>query len=162
MAQASGAYKPILNIIGRAEAPRGYNQIFGRGREAPLTEMTISEVYDLQRRMLRSGSESSAVGRYQFLRDTLKETVAVLGLDPDTTKMTPEIQDQLATGLVGKHLRAYKAGKIDRETLADRLADKWAGLPLANGQSRYKGVGSNNATVSRQAVLDAIDELALQ
>ena len=162
VAQASGAYKPILNIIGRAEAPRGYNQIFGRGREAPLTEMTISEVYDLQRRMLRSGSESSAVGRYQFLRDTLKETVAVLGLDPDTVKMTPEIQDQLATALVGKHLKAYKAGRIDKDTLADRLADKWAGLPLANGQSRYKGVGNNNATVSRQAVLDAIDELAFQ
>lgn len=154
-----GRFSPILDVIGKAEAPKGYNQIFGDNREAPLENMTILEVYDLQRSMLRSGSESTAVGRYQFLRDTLMETVNRLGLDPKTVKFTPEVQDQLAVALVGKSLKAYQEGKIDADTLADRLADKWAGLPLANGQSKYKGVGSNNATISRRAVLAAIADL---
>ena len=152
----AGKFSPILDVIGKAEAPGGYNQIFGRNREAPLNSMTISDVFAFQRRMLQSGSESTAVGRYQFLRDTLKETVAALGIDPETTKFTPEVQDRLALALVGKPLQAYADGRIDAETLADRLADKWAGLPLANGRSKYAGVGSNKATIDRATVLDAI------
>lgn len=157
---ASGTYAPVLNLIGRAEAPRGYNQIFGRGREAPLTQMTISEVFDLQRRMVRGGSESSAVGRYQFINDTLRSVVKKAGLDPETTQFTPEVQDRLATMLmVGRGLNRYLRGEIDEERFANNLAQEWAGFPLASGRSFYKGVGSNNATITRRDLINTIRSL---
>ena len=36
-----------------------------------------------------------AVGRYQFIGSTLQEEVSKMGLDPSTTKFTPEVQDQI-------------------------------------------------------------------
>jgi muramidase (phage lysozyme) len=162
-AVATGRLAPMLNLIGKAEAPGGYNQIFGRGRYAPLNEMTISDVYELQRRMVKGGSESSALGRYQFINKTLRGVVQAAGLDPETTKFTPEVQDKLAGMLMQRRgLSSYLSGKISKEEFADRLAKEWAGLPLASGQSFYKGVGSNNATVRREMLMKAIDEITQQ
>lgn len=159
-ALASGRYAPLLNLIGAAEAPRGYNQLFGRGREAPLTEMTIAEVFDVQRRMKAAGSESTALGRYQFISDTLQAVVKKAGLDPKTTKFTPEVQDKLAVMLaMGRGLGRYLSGSLDKEDFADNLAGEWAGFPLRSGRSKYSGVGSNKATISRQALLNMLDQL---
>lgn len=156
---STGKAASVLDIIGRAEAPKGYNQIFGNNRMAPLDQMSVSDVLNLQRRMRSSGSESSAVGRYQFIYKTLKGLVNGLGIDPDE-KFTPQLQDKLATALMQRRgLNQYLTGKISKDEFADRLAKEWAGLPLASGRSFYKGVGSNNATVRRQAVLDAIDRI---
>lgn len=84
----------LLDFIGQLESSDNYNAIYGGG-EKPLTKMTVREVQKLQQKMVDEGRESSAVGRYQFLRGTLKETVAKLGIDKNTV-FDEKLQDHLA------------------------------------------------------------------
>ena len=73
-----------------------HKETFGRS----LTDMTLQEIFDKQN---MGGSDAEfqaagglhAVGRYQFIGSTLQEEVSKMGLDPSTTKFTPEVQDQI-------------------------------------------------------------------
>ena len=78
-----------------------YNQLVGGGpnSSAELTNMTLAEVMDYQRGMIGQGHMSSAVGKYQFLRNTLNNVAQQMGLDPATTKFTPEVQEQMQSYL---------------------------------------------------------------
>jgi len=69
-----------------------------------LTDKTLAEIFELQRdpgQSVMSNQEwinqgkLHAVGRYQFIGSTLKNEVARMGIDPATTKFTPEVQDQI-------------------------------------------------------------------
>ena len=69
-----------------------------------LTDKTLAEIFELQRdpgQSVMSNQEwinqgkLHAVGRYQFIEGTLKDEVRRMGLDPKTTKFTPEVQDQI-------------------------------------------------------------------
>lgn len=64
------------------------SDVFGRG----LSTMTLGEVMELQ----RSG-QVFAAGRYQFIPDTLIETVNQLGISEDEL-FSPEVQDRLLIG----------------------------------------------------------------
>ena len=72
---------------------------FGRS----LTDMTLSEIFHRQNTAQRGLSMQQhldsgglhAVGRYQFIGSTLQDEVRRMGLDPKTTKFTPEVQDQI-------------------------------------------------------------------
>ena len=76
-----------------------HKQIFGTS----LTEMTLSEIFHRQNTKARGLSFQEhldsgglhAVGRYQFIGDTLQDEVRRMGLDPKTTKFTPQIQDKI-------------------------------------------------------------------
>lgn len=68
----------FLNLIGQVEAPRGFGSVsdFAPGPPDKLVErMTIGEVLRYQDRIRRMGARSSAIGRYQFIRQTLLEVV---------------------------------------------------------------------------------------
>ena len=64
--------------------------------------MTLKEIFHKQNTKARGLSMQQhldtgglhAVGRYQFIGDTLQNEVNRMGLDPNT-KFTPEVQDQI-------------------------------------------------------------------
>ena len=105
------AEKGILDLIGRTEGTdrgRGYNETLGYGKftggPVELVTMKISEVLDLQKRMLahpENTFNSSAVGRYQITRKTLLDIMPELGLKGDTI-FSKEVQDKIALTLANR------------------------------------------------------------
>jgi muramidase (phage lysozyme) len=150
----------MLQLIGRAEAGQaGYNQIWGGRAKSPITNMTLDEVLDYQDEIKASGSPSTAVGRYQFLKGTLTGLKKEMGLSGDE-KMTPELQDALAIRLMRRRgLDRYLKGELDQKTFTNRLAMEWAGLPTTAGSSYYSGDGLNKANVPLESVLGAAADL---
>ena len=75
-----------------------YKETYGRS----LTDMTLGEIFHKQNTKQRGLSLDEhfksgglhAVGRYQFIGDTLQDEAKRMGLSPDT-KFTPEVQDSI-------------------------------------------------------------------
>lgn len=180
---------PLLDLIGHTEGTDrqdAYNETLGygilvdgvrsggRGSDVDLTGMTLGEIDQLQTQMLRDPDNewnSSAVGRYQIIRTTLRGLKQELGLSDDT-RFTPELQDQLALVLLDRRgLSDWEAGRISDEQFQDNLAYEWASLPLATGIGAYEGqrVGTDTNGLmsafaamrngSGNAALDAIDQV---
>jgi conjugal transfer mating pair stabilization protein TraG len=156
-----GKVGEVLNFIARYESRGDYNIILG-GSRAPLTNMTISQVFDLQRDMLNKGKESSAVGRYQYIGSTLREMVKGLGIDPDTTKFDEKTQDNIAVTDMRRRcgLDAWLAGKQSDEDFLNRLSRVWASIPnTRTGGSFYAGVGSNKAGTRVDVALNTLQNI---
>ncbi|MFX4300117.1 hypothetical protein [Pseudosulfitobacter pseudonitzschiae] len=69
--------RPFMELVGFIEAPDGYNDITGFTNRRPvkdITDMTIDEVLDFQRMLRQNGTQSSAIGRFQFVYKTLDYT----------------------------------------------------------------------------------------
>lgn len=132
-----GDYKDVLDHIARSEgtakAPGGgYNTSLANGlllpggKEQDLTKLTLDQIDALQTGMLRNPKNrwnSSAIGRYQVVRTTLRDQRAKLGLKGS------DLYDQKTQDLIGANLA--------RQTKGDpiRLRNEWASL-----------VGVKNAT----------------
>lgn len=166
-----GGISGLLSLIGGIEAPGGYDQVYGGSRIAtpkPLTRMTVREVLDWQDRSIAAGSASSAVGRYQIIRGTLRGLVTD-GAVSMGELFSPSVQDRLATHLMERRgLSAYQSGQISAQTFAQRLSQEWASLPAATvdrsgraaaGQSYYAGDGLNKALTDLDTVISAIRSL---
>lgn len=159
-AVTTGKLGQVLNFIAQFESNGNYNVVLGGGTQ-PLTKMTISDVYALQDQMRRSGKESTAVGRYQFVKRTLQECVNGLGLDPDKTLFDEKTQDSL----IIYRLRAYRGldewleGSLTTENFLNNLSKEFASMPSPQkgGQSYYQGVGSNKAGTNLQVALSTLD-----
>jgi hypothetical protein len=142
----------LLDLIGRGESRGNYNALVGGG-QANLTSMTIAEVQELQKKMLKEGRASSAVGKYQMISATLAEQVKKAGLDPNTTKFDEKTQDLLAQQLIDR--AGY--GKKDSATVMKNLAGTWASLPKdMSGRGAYDGYNTNQANVNPNDLLAAI------
>ena len=163
----SSALKNLLDAIGKGEAPKGYGQIYGGARGVPkgadVSKMTLNAVEALQATMVKNGSESTACGRYQFIRKTLLATVSEMRLTGKEV-WRPELQDRMALHLIEKRgLGSFLAGKISREQFANNLAAEWASLPMVSGpkkgRSRYAGDGLNKSFHSVAEMLALLDAL---
>jgi muramidase (phage lysozyme) len=148
----------LLDHIGGIEAPKGYDQMFGeRTPKHNLTSMSLDEVLALQSEKVRGGSASSAAGRYQFLRKTLRSLKQDLGLT-GSEPFTPELQDRLALALMERRgLSKYLSGEWSATRFANSLAKEWASLPVVSGskagRSYYAGDGLNASLTSVQEIL---------
>ena len=158
----------LLDYIGSIEAPKGYGTIFANKQDKlpkPLTEMTLDEVMAAQT-LWSKRNGSSAAGRYQFMRATLKSLMAEMGLR-GSLHMTPDLQD-----LMGFHLlkrRGYLnfvAGELSLKGFALGLAKEWASLPvlstvqgahrqLSRGESYYAG-DKLNKSLTKPGDLEAV------
>jgi len=157
-----GQPQGVLELIRGAEG--GYESMFPSETISGLTEMTIAEVVELQKEKLKDGRESAAVGAYQMLYPA--DYIEGAGLTMNS-KFTPENQDKLAQAFLAQRgLTAEKAAK-DPAGFAKGLAQGFAGIPVLEtmqgkeqqverGQSYYRGVGKNKATVSPEVVEEAI------
>lgn len=160
------AYKPLLDTIAAGESKGNYNAYFGHPANTSVrfTEMPISDVLKWQEKYVQEGSPSSAVGRYQIIRPTLKGLIRELHVDPDTP-FNAIVQDRLAIALLERRGSIeYVKGEISREQFAANLSREWAALPKAVGpnpdESYYAGDGINAARVSIDAVYHALNRLA--
>lgn len=157
--------KTILKVIGEHEAPQGYNTLYGGDTSKDLTKMTIDDVLALQKTIK---GPSTAVGRYQFINDTLLRLKKKLGLT-GSEAFDQDLQDRLAYVLLKESgLDDYRQGLITKEEYATNLSKVWASLPVAQdvkggsrvvkkGESYYAGDGLNKALVSVDTVLKALE-----
>lgn len=145
------------------EGPKGYGTVYGKAkpksvRVVDCSALTVDGVLDLQDRMLRNGSGSTACAGYQFLKRTLSALKGQMNLTGKEV-MTPELQDRMAIHLMqGRGLYKYMAGTMSAEDFCNRLAMEWASLPVVKrifnpakaynrwvkpGQSYWQGDGMN-------------------
>lgn len=122
----------ILDLISQAEGTknrRGYNETLDYGRwtggNRSLTMMTLDEIDTLQSGMLANpdnralygnGRGSSALGMYQFTRETLRDLRSSLGIKGNEY-FSPDMQDRLASELVRR-----SGGDVSK------LQGRWEGL----------------------------------
>ncbi|KEP71516.1 hypothetical protein DL1_00420 [Thioclava dalianensis] len=153
----------ILDVIGRAEAPGGYDTVYAGSKvrpSRPITTMTVSQVMDWQRSSIAAGSVSSAAGRYQIIYKTLRSLVS-RGVLSAGELFNASAQDRAAHSLIqGRGLSDYQSGNISAQQFGNNLAKEWAGLPVVSGsnagRSYYDGYAGNSATVSPADVLGAL------
>jgi uncharacterized protein YcbK (DUF882 family)/muramidase (phage lysozyme) len=157
---------PILDLLGHSEGTdrgRGYNETVAYGAytggDVELTNMTLDDIDRLQTVMLRSPDNSlnsSAVGRYQILRKTLRDLRKNMKLSGDE-KFTPELQDRLAMELLkGRGLEKWMDGKMSDTAFMDSMAKEWASVPMHNGNGYYDGQRTGVTTGNMLAAFDAV------
>jgi muramidase (phage lysozyme) len=158
-------YDPLLETIAKGESQGNYNAYFGNvaNQNPVFTEMKVAEVLQWQKKYVESGSRSSAVGKYQFIRPTLNRLVEQLDISKNV-RFDEKLQDKLAVSLLERRgLNEYAEGKINRKQFAHNLSKEWAALPKTIGdnpsESYYEGDGLNHVQVSVDEIYDGIDSL---
>lgn len=166
----------LLDLIGNTEVgrkpPEAYDVIYGHKQgklPKPLTSMTLDEVVAAQA-LWSKHHGSSAAGRYQFMRATLRELMKELGLK-GSQKLDGDLQDRLAYHLLKRRgYEQFVTGKLSLDAFANNLAKEWASFPvltaikgahrqLAVGQSYYAGDGVNKALVDPARVRATLSEV---
>lgn len=145
----TGVAAHLRNVIALAEAgPAGYDAVQHGARIRPPrapTRMTLAEIFHW---IADTPGQPHAIGRYQFIPDTLRMLVHRAGL-PRHTRFSPDVQDRLADLLLrDAGLPELQAGAISRTRFMNNLAQIWAGLPTSSGRSHYHGYAGNKATMT--------------
>jgi conjugal transfer mating pair stabilization protein TraG len=155
----SGKVGELLNFIARYESGGDYNIMVG-GKRGNLTGMTVGEVLNMQKDMRARGHESTAVGRYQYIRSTLADTAAQMSMDINSTKFDEKTQDALAIQTLRTiGLEKWLDGKLDDGAFLNKVAQIWAGIPKTSGGSAHAGVGSNKAGVGADVALNTLQDI---
>lgn len=166
---AYAIYRPLLDLIARSEGTadpaRGYNETLAYGAltggEVDLVRMTLDEVDALQGQMLRHPDNrwrSSACGRYQIVRTTLRYLRQELGLSGHE-KFDAGLQDRLACFLLGRRgIERFLSGELKEGQLVDALAREWASLPTTSGKGAYAGQKCGTTLAELQTVLRRMRE----
>lgn len=146
---SGGPSAAVRHVIATAEAGgKGYDAVQHGARVKPPkrpTGMTIGEIY---RWIAATPGQPHAIGRYQFIPNTLKTLVAEAGLNRNDV-FTPQVQDLLADFLLeDAGFTPFMQGKISRHRFMENLARIWAGLPTSTGRSYYHGHAGNRAVIT--------------
>lgn len=142
-------YRPVLDLLGRSEGTDkgdGYNETLAYGAytggDIDLVSMTLTQVDALQTKMLqhpKNKLNSSAVGRYQIVRTTMRAIRNTLGLTGKEL-FDRDMQDRMACFLLGQRgIDKWLAGRLGTDTLLTNLAKEWASLPAPSGKGYYSG-----------------------
>lgn len=159
-------YRPLLDLIGFTEGTdrgRKYNETLNYGAytggDVELVSMTLDQIEALQTRMLRHPKNklrSSALGRYQIIRTTLRALRKTLGLT-GAELFDGDMQDRLACVLLGQRgIDKYLGGRLKEDTMLLNLAKEWASLPTSAGKGFYDG---QSAAVTPQRVRGVLAEV---
>jgi muramidase (phage lysozyme) len=122
-------FRPMLDFVakheGTADQPGGgYNTSLGFGMfiiggEQRLIEMTLSQIDVLQTQILNNPKnhfDSSAIGRYQIVRRTLRGLRTQLRLSP-TALFDRDLQDQLGATLISERGRNVAGLRLEFASL---------------------------------------------
>lgn len=153
-------FKGAFDALGDSEGTdkgEGYNETLAEGAftngKVDLVNMTLDEIAVLQEDMLAHPDnrfDSSAVGRYQIVGETLQGLIRNLGLS-GSEKFTPELQDRMAMALMeGRGLSKWKAGKISDAKFLASLDKEWPSINSGRVDpeailNALKGTGGNEA-----------------
>lgn len=159
-------YRPLLDLIGFTEGTdkkRGYNETLAYGAytggNVDLVNMTLKQIDDLQGKMLshpKNKWNSSALGRYQVVRTTLRKIKSTLKLSNEL-KFDKDMQDRMACYLLGiRGIDKYLSGRLSEETIINNLAKEWASLPTTKDKGYY---GGQHAAVTSNRVREALHEV---
>jgi hypothetical protein len=165
---------------------KGGGDLTGKFNKKALTDMSVGEVRDLQKKMISSGKfPSSALGKYQIIGETLQGAIDQ-GIVNSDDKFDKNTQDKLfKTYLIGskrKSINEFISGRSDNiEQAQMELAQEFAsvGVPrkvskgefgkypvrdLQVGESLYAGVAGNKARISPEQSAAALmyDRIAQQ
>lgn len=150
-------YRPLLDLIGLTEgtdkrrgggAARGYNETLAYGAltggDVDLVSLTLTQIDGLQTKMLQHPAnrwKSSALGRYQIIRTTMRAIRKTLpDRYPGTRRFDAACQDEMACFLLGQRgIDKYLAGRMSEDTMLLNLAKEWASLPTPAGRGFYDG-----------------------
>lgn len=151
-------YRPILDLLGKSEGTdkgRGYNETLGYGAytggHKDLVNMTLAQIDALQTKMLPNKLNSTALGRYQIIRTTLRTIKKTLKLG-NNDLFNEEMQDRLACFLLGQRgIDKWLGGSLKEDTLISNLAHEWASLPMPDGNSAYGTVKKGDKHVKQKA-----------
>lgn len=170
-AQTQWGPTPLSNLIGSGEGGYGsYNR--GRagdagGRQIDFSEMSVGEIMRRQNLPRSNGESLFAVGKFQIIPNTMRETVQRMGIDRNA-RFTPELQERMfADYLVDEKrpsIKAYITGAggaqaLGRAQLA--LAQEFASVAdPRTGRSYYDGDSAgNSASISPRQVQGALDTM---
>lgn len=100
---------------------RDYRTLFGNSHldefsDVNVLDMTLGELFqwgrgdygDYVKRVRGTEELATPIGRYQIVGDTMMFAAENLGLDPSTTKFSPEVQDAMAEFLIVDGLENYQ------------------------------------------------------
>ena len=127
----------VRELEGTSHA-EGYNTWFGGRSDMDLSQMTVSEVVAEQKRRLSAGEAtygrltSAAVGAGQFMKP--EQTVMAMGLDPNTVKYTPELQNKMIL-FQAQWARGINPSKKLDENDMRILGGEWASFTPQYGQT---------------------------
>lgn len=151
IATGEGSYDAV-NRGYAGDTPQGFTSLTGK---APK-DTTVREVISMQRNWIY------AVGRYQFIPDTLRFAVAMSSVDMED-KFTEETQDRLFAALLTSKrpaIAAYLRGDHDYIGWAlDELAKEWASVEYRNGRGFYDYIGGNRAHISRTEAWEVLQTI---
>lgn len=159
-------YRPLLDLIGYTEGTdekRGYNETLAYGKftggDVDLVSMTLAQIDALQTKMLKhplNKWNSSAIGRYQIVRTTLRTIKETLKLS-DALKFDADMQDRCGCYLLGlRGIDKYLSGRLSEDTLINNLAQEWASLPTTQDEGYYSG---QNARVKSARVREVLAQV---
>lgn len=134
----------------------GFGAYDPEGNNKPISQMTLGELDRFQTQMLRNPRNkhnSSAVGRYQIVRTTLRGLKRSMGLTDDMV-FDQQLQDRLARELVRQRGgNRFLRGDISAKTFQNNLANEWASIATANtGRSAYGQATGTSTSEIQQAI----------
>ena len=147
----------MKKLIGGLESNGNYNIMVG-GKKAPLTDMTVGEVLDMQSKM----EGNTAAGKYQIKESTLRSLVYKPGKKEGTysdelrnpsdfnldTPFDEAAQEWAADAILERRgWSDFEAGKITDKQMATNLSKEWASLPDPSkgaNVSHYGGDGAHD------------------
>lgn len=167
---ANGRFAPLLDLIAKGEArggafgTSGYDTVYGGATvrpPKPISQMTVGEVKAYQQQLIKTGSESTAAGRYQFIHNdgAFAKMLQQAGIK-DTDTFDSATQDKLAIHYAGgeKQLDEWiKTG--NHKALTNKTAQQFASMKNTRGVGNYDGDGLNKA---RHGGLQAITTVSEQ
>jgi len=126
MVQITDQEKLVLKLVAEWESGSlGYEAYYPGSRDSTIPSKTLTEISAFQEDMLadqrRRGvaNPSSAIGKYQFIRDTFRAAYTGLNMDPNRIRFTSEIQDALILYILRtrRGMELWKDGNSVRERL---------------------------------------------
>ena len=149
----SGATKldQLFSLIASVEAPHlQYDAVHYQARTKPKSAPTLMTIGELFEWIEETPNQFHAIGRYQFIPDTLAYLADAEKLDRSQL-FSKELQDQLALRLLNDAgWTKFQSREMSISAFMDRIARVWAGFPLESGKSAYDGVAGNRAVITRQ------------
>ena len=150
---SGGDYRPILDYIADSEGA-DYNTQYAYQNTTggvPLTDLSVAQIMEAQ----SAQQGSSAIGRYQFMKQTMRDGIEAGIISPDE-QFSPQTQDRLATWLIDKKRRgaSWKAGQLSDSAFGKGLAQEWASVPdPSTGAGYYSGQNAKYGTTTLFDVL---------